>query len=60
MLIGLLVEALRNFILAIAWPAYWLSSIHTGHAWLWFLAAYAGYWAGARLALRRFARPDAA
>ena len=60
MLIGLLVEALRNFILAIAWPAYWLSNIHTGHAWLWFLVAYAGYWAGARLALRRVGQPGRA
>lgn len=55
MLINLLVEALRNFIVAIAWPAYWLSTIHTDQAWLWFAAAYAGYWGGARLALKRLA-----
>jgi hypothetical protein len=40
---------------AIAWPGYWLSSIDSQYVWLWFVAAYAGYWAGARLALRRFA-----
>jgi hypothetical protein len=53
-LINLLVEALRNFIVAIAWPAYWMSEIQTGRIWLWLVVAYAGYWAGARLALRRF------
>jgi hypothetical protein len=54
-LINLLVDALRNFVVAIAWPGYWLSSIDSQYVWLWFVAAYAGYWAGARLALRRFA-----
>lgn len=57
MLVNLFVEALRNFIIAIAWPAYWLSNIQTHYPWLWFLAAYAGYWGGARLALRRLAQP---
>jgi hypothetical protein len=54
MLIGLLVEALKNFIVAIAWPAYWLSDIRSDHIWIWFLVAYAAYWAGAKLALRHF------
>lgn len=58
-LINLLVEALRNFIVAIAWPAYWLSSIQTQHPWLWFVLAYAGYWGGARLALHRYAQASA-
>lgn len=53
-LIGLLVEALRNFIVAIAWPAYWMSDIRSDHIWLWFVLAWIGYWAGAKLALRRF------
>lgn len=55
MLVGLLVEAMVNFVRAIAWPVYWLSEIRTGHPWLWFLAAYLGYWAGARLAVRHAA-----
>lgn len=59
-LIQLLVEALQNFILAIAWPAYWLSSVHTQYPWLWFVLAYAGYWAGSRLALRRYAEAASA
>jgi len=54
-LIGLLVNALQNFIVAIAWPAWWLSNISSQYVWFWFVAAYAGYWAGARLALHRFA-----
>lgn len=53
MLVGLFVEALVNFIRAIAWPVYWLSDIRTAYPWLWFLAAYLGYWVGARLALAR-------
>ena len=55
MLVGLFVEALKNFVVAIAWPVYWLSGIRSNYPWVWFVAAYAGYWAGARLALRRFA-----
>jgi hypothetical protein len=54
-LIGLLVDALVNFVVAIAWPVYWLSSIQSDHIWAWFVAAYAGYWAGAQLALKRAA-----
>ncbi len=54
-LIGLLVEAITNFVAAIAWPAYWLSGIHSNYIWLWFLVAYGAYWAGARLALSRHA-----
>jgi hypothetical protein len=54
-LINLAVNALRNFIVAVAWPAYWLSNIDSQYVWLWFLAAYGGYWASARLALQRFA-----
>jgi hypothetical protein len=59
MLVELLVNALRNFVVAFAWPVYWLAEIHSSHVWLWFAAAYAGYWAGARFALRRF-RPRVA
>lgn len=55
--IGLLVEVfidqLKNFVSALAWPWYWMNEIRTGDIWLWFLAAYAGYWLGARAALIR-------
>jgi len=51
-LIGLFIGALMNFIVAIAWPAYWISDIRSDYIWIWFLAAYAGYWAGTRLALK--------
>jgi hypothetical protein len=57
MLVDLLVNALQNFVVAIAWPAYWLSEIRSDYIWIWFVAAYAAYWGGARLALRRF-RPE--
>jgi hypothetical protein len=56
-LVDLLVNALSNFVVAIAWPVYWLSELHSSNIWLWFVAAYAGYWGGARLALHRF-RPE--
>ena len=54
-LVGLLVEAIMNFVAAIAWPAYWLDGIRSDYIWLWFLVAYGAYWAGARLALSRHA-----
>ena len=53
MFIGLFIDALMNFVVAIAWPAYWIADIEGGHIWIWFLVAYGGYWAGTRLALRR-------
>lgn len=55
MLIGIIVGAVKNFVAAIAWPAYWLSGIQSNYVWIWFIVAYAAYWAGARLALHRFA-----
>ena len=50
LVIGFFVESIMNFIAAIAWPAYWIAEIDTGHIWLWFLLAYGGYWAGMKLA----------
>lgn len=47
------IDSLMNFITAIAWPMYWMSQIETNHVWAWFLAAYGGYWFGARAALQR-------
>ncbi len=49
-IIQLFVGALMNFLTAIAWPLYWLKRIETDQVWLWFVMAYAGYWAGVKLA----------
>jgi len=49
-IIQMFVQALMNFITAIAWPAYWMNRIETHHVWIWFIMAYAGYWAGLKLA----------
>ncbi|MCH7507494.1 MAG: hypothetical protein IID60_09350 [Proteobacteria bacterium] len=51
--IGLFIDSIMNFIVAIAWPVYWLSDIRSDHIWIWFVAAYAGYWAGTRFALHQ-------
>jgi hypothetical protein len=53
MLISLLVEAVVNFVTAIAWPVYWLSEISMINLWVWLGAAYLGYWAGVKAALHR-------
>lgn len=53
LVIRLFIDALQNFIVAIAWPAYWLGEIRSNHIWVWFLAAYGGYWAGTHMALRQ-------
>lgn len=55
-IIRILVSALTNFITALAWPVYWLTRIDTGNPWVWFLVAYAGYWAGLKLAQARVQR----
>ena len=51
--IGLFINSIKNFIVAIAWPVYWLSDIRSDHIWIWFVVAYLGYWAGSRYALYR-------
>ena len=53
MFINLFIEGIMNFVIAIAWPAYWISEIRSDRVWIWFLVAYGAYWAGARLALKR-------
>jgi len=53
MFIGFFINSIMNFVVAIAWPAYWLSDIRSDYIWIWFLAAYAGYWAGIRFALHQ-------
>lgn len=53
-LIGLIINAFMNFIVAFIWPMYWLSNIQTHYIWIWFLVAYGSYWLAARMALQRF------
>ena len=53
LLIGFFVNSITNFIVAIAWPVYWLSDIRSDYIWIWFVLAYLGYWAGSRFALHR-------
>ena len=52
MAIRFLIDSFMNFITAIAWPWYWIQEIQTDHIWVWFLAAYGGYWLGARAAIQ--------
>ena len=56
--INLVIDSLMNFILAIAWPWYWIGDVAGPHIWIWFLVAYGGYWAGTRLALRQHIEKD--
>ncbi len=51
--IGFFINSITNFIVAIAWPVYWLSDIRSDYIWMWFVAAYVGYWAGTRFALHQ-------
>jgi len=50
LIIRMLIEALTNFISAMVWPVYWMGRIDTQQVWVWFLMAYAGYWAGLKVA----------
>jgi hypothetical protein len=50
MLVGLIIETIRNTIAALTWPVYWLGEISSSRLWVWIIAAYAGYWAGSSLA----------
>lgn len=49
-IVKILVEGFTNFITAMVWPVYWMKRIDTDQTWLWFVAAYAGYFLGLRLA----------
>lgn len=49
-IIHMFVQALMNFVTAIAWPAYWIRRVDAGQVWIWFGMAYAGYWVGLKLA----------
>jgi len=50
-LISMFVNAIMNFVAAMTWPLYWSNKMHTSRIWLWFIAAYAGYWVGMQLAV---------
>ncbi len=56
--VNFFIESIRNFVAAIAWPAYWLQRIHSDQ-WLWAIGAYAGYWLGARAAFKFHGRKTA-
>ena len=51
LIIDFFINSLMNFITAITWPVYWMSRIESSHIWVWFVAAYGGYWLGAKMAL---------
>jgi hypothetical protein len=59
-IIGMLVDALMNFITAMVWPFYWMQRIETDQTWVWFVVAYAGYWLGLRLAQHFYRRRSVA
>jgi len=54
LIVDMFVEALMNFIAAVTWPLYWMSSIDAVYVWVWFVAAYLGYWLGLKLAQKAF------
>lgn len=58
-IIGMLVDALTNFITAMVWPVYWIDRIETHQKWIWFAVAYGGYWVGLRTAQTMFQRRKA-
>jgi hypothetical protein len=52
MILGVLMEALMNFVTAITWPVYWLKAIDGKNApYIWFAVAYLGYLAGMKVAM---------
>ena len=52
LVINFFIDSVMNFVTAIAWPWYWMQTIDSSDFWVWFLAAYGGYWIGAKAALR--------
>ena len=51
-IIRLFIDAIMNFVSAMVWPMYWIKRIDTNYVWVWFVAAYFGYWLGLKLAHR--------
>jgi len=49
-IVQMFVQAILNFVAAMVWPVYWMQRIETQQVWVWFVMAYAGYWAGVKLA----------
>jgi hypothetical protein len=52
LVVDMFLEAIFNFVAAVTWPVYWMTSIDAQYSWIWFVAAYAGYWQGLRMAQR--------
>ena len=50
LVIEMFINAIMNFVVAIAWPWYWLKQIDSEQVWVWFVVAYLGYRAGLRAA----------
>ena len=44
------IDSIMNLVTAFAWPAYWMGRVDGPAFWVWFLAAWFGYEAGARAA----------
>ena len=48
--VTLIVESIMNAIEAFIWPVTWMDTIDSPAIWIWFVAAYAGYYAGLAIA----------
>ena len=53
LIISLFIDAIMNFVVAIAWPVYWMGDIAGEYIWIWLGVAYGGYLVGAKYALHR-------
>lgn len=58
LLVNLIIDAFKNFILAISWPAYWLAELDRHSTWIWFFVSYGGYWVGGHLAVHQSNREN--
>jgi hypothetical protein len=56
LVVDMFLEAIFNFVAAVIWPVYWMSSIDAQYSWVWFVAAYAGYALGLKRAHIIYAR----
>jgi len=48
--IQIFVEGIKNFVVAITWPWYWMRELGSGLIWVWGGMAYGAYWLGANYA----------
>lgn len=53
-LIEFFIESFMNFIMAIAWPAYWLANLPIKHFWIWFVVAIIAHSLGNSIANQVF------